>query len=387
MNVIDPAQLPASFPFQEIQSHVVVPVAFGDEEPQLFMFDTGAGTFILPEAETAHGGTVIGRTQAEAGGGAMVTNDLLTLKSPMTVGGAVRIDNALVNAPWDASGGALWCVAPAGLFGAPAMNHAVWQVDYGTHQINVAATVDQLEHITDAIAVPFTVQQPALSPTPHVTLPIGTGTLEFLVDTGGGIPIIIDPEALKSVGVEVPADAPAVVSSVTGAGGTFESELPFVEVPITFGDSTLDVPIGVGAGFAPGVAGNIGHEFLKNFVVTFDWSTNTMYLDPIAVDGSIAPLPGSPSAAVGWDGQKMVVSTVAKGGPADKAGIKLGATITAVDGPSVEGATIDDYCTIANGKPKTITTDDGTTYDAATGRGFLRQSRRVTGTAAMPRTL
>ena len=46
VNLIDAAQLPVTFPYSEIQDHVVVDVAFGDDAALPFMFDTGAGTLI-----------------------------------------------------------------------------------------------------------------------------------------------------------------------------------------------------------------------------------------------------------------------------------------------------------------------------------------------------
>jgi len=46
VNIIPADRLPVTFPYEEVLDHIVVDVAFGDDEPLPFMFDTGAGTFV-----------------------------------------------------------------------------------------------------------------------------------------------------------------------------------------------------------------------------------------------------------------------------------------------------------------------------------------------------
>ena len=107
--------------------------------------------------------------------------------------------------------------------------------------------------------------------------------------------------------------------------------------------------------------GNIGNSFLSQFVVTFDWSSNTMYLDPIADDGSVDPAPVA-GAAPSWDGKNIVVSSLAEGSQAATDGLGLGDTVVEADGKKV--STRDDFCTINAGPPPTkIVTDTGKTFD------------------------
>jgi hypothetical protein len=58
-NTIDAGKLPVTFPFREIANHVVVEVAFGEDPPLPFMFDTGAASFVTAEIAQAHGGEVL----------------------------------------------------------------------------------------------------------------------------------------------------------------------------------------------------------------------------------------------------------------------------------------------------------------------------------------
>lgn len=372
MDRIDPQTLPVTFPFREVQEHVVVDVAFGDDDRRAFMFDTGAPTLITEEIGEAHAGAVLIEQIAAAGGGKLLWYPVVEVPS-ITVGGSVVIDNATAEIGW-ASEGAFYCITRDGLFGASTMRSAIWQVDYGAQEITVAATIDQLDHIDGAIALPFTHKEPTLSPSPIVELGVGDGTLTFIVDTGGGIPLTINSADFAALGLEVPENAPTVASLAAGAGGAFESTVSGVTLPVRFGDTELTTTVVVGDGMAPTTQGNMGHSFLKNFVVTFDWSTRTMYLDPLSDDGSVPPLGDAGSAGMAHTGDEVVVTAIARGGPADAAGLKLGETVTHVDGTDIRGISQADFCTIQDSKPQTITTESGKTYDAASIPGFFSGS-------------
>jgi hypothetical protein len=328
---------------------------------------------VTQELADAHGGEVIVETLSAAGGGILSWNPL-RLYPKLTVGGAVTITKAMGEAPWKAPG-ALYCVSPHGLLGAPAMSNVVWQINYDTKKITAAASIDQLDHIKDAIKVPFA-RGPGTSPTPHLQLGVGKGKLDFLVDTGGGIPLSINKKDFIKVGLEIPKDAPTGDNLAFGAGGAFASPMTFVEVPIKFGDTELVVQAAVAEGTAPGANGNIGHAFLQNFVVTVDYTTNTLYFDPL-FEGNRLPQLNPPSGAgVMWADGKLIVSAVPKGGPADEAGLTVGKVVTKVDGKSVEGITIDDYCaTVFGTEHETVTTEDGKTYDASPVEGFFARKK------------
>jgi len=363
VNLIDKSTLPVTFSFVDVAKHPVVEVAVVDGKPLPFLFDTGAGTTLTQALADAYGGEVIVETLTGAGGGILAWNSLREYPK-LTVGGALTITKATGGEPWNAPV-ALHCVSPHGLLGASAMSNAVWQINYETNRITAAASVDQLDHIKDAIKVPF-VRGTGLSPTPHLQLGVGKGKLDFIVDTGGGIPLSINKADLAKVGVEIPEGAPAADNLAFGAGGAFASPMTFVELPIKLADTELVVSAAISEGTAPGANGNIGHAFLQNFVVTIDYTTDTIYLEPLFAGNRLPQLDSPSSAGVIWADGKLIVSAVAKGGPADEAGLTVGKVLTKVDGKSVEGIAIDDYCaTIFGARRETVTTEDGKTYDAS----------------------
>jgi len=368
VNHYDPASLPVTFPMRELRTQIVADVAVGDGEPQQFMLDTGAPTIVTQDVADAQGGETIVEMANIAGGGIITFTPLKKYPS-LTIAGALTITDAAAQSPWEAAG-SFHCVAPGGLLGSMSMRNAVWQFDYGADEVNVAASIDDLDHVEDAIAVPFT-PGGGLSPTPHVTLPVGDAMVDFLVDTGGGIPLAIDAVSLEASGVPVPENAPRSEGIAAGAGGTFASQSLFVDLPITFGDTELIVPGIISDTMSPGAEGNIGHAFLRNFVVTIDWSTNTMYLEPLFEGDTVPHIDEPPAAAFQLAGDQLIVGGMVVGGPAAEAGLQLGEVITAVDGQSVEGITIDDYCALREaGSHETITTETGT-YDASPVEGFF----------------
>lgn len=373
INRIDPTALPVTIPYREIQSHVVIEVAFGDGDPVPLMFDTGAPTILTPEITNTHGGEVLAEMGGAAGGGRLQWNPLVMIPS-MTVGDRLKIENASAETGWS-SAGAFYCITQHGLFGAPAMRNAVWQVDYGTKEINVAASVDDLDHIEGAIALPFTWNENTISPSPIVELGLGDGKLTFIVDTGGGIPLTVNSADFASVGLKVPEGAPTSDTIAGGAAGEFRSTVSGVTLPIRFGETELATTVIVGDGMAPTTQGNMGHGFLKNFVVTFDWSTKMLYLDPLSEDGSVPKIGDGASVGLGHDGEKVYVSAVARGSPADRAGLTLGETVTHVNGTDVGGIPQADFCDIQELTLETITTEAGKSYDAKMIVGFFAGDR------------
>ncbi len=370
VNLYEGVELPVTFPFRDVMAHVVVDVSFDGENALPFMLDTGAPTIVTNELLEERGGEIVFESPGLAGGGALIWTPTTLIPSAM-IEGVLPITSLTAGAGWEA-GGAFYCITQNGLLGAPAMRNGVWQIDYGANEITVAASVDQLDHIDGAITLPFFTKPDTVSPTPHVELQVGNGTLEFVVDTGGGIPLTINTEDLASVGVEVPEGAPQMANLAGGAAGSFEIALTALQLPVGIAGTEITTTVFVGDGMAPGVAGNMGHMFLKDFVVTFDWSSETMYLDPLAEDDVALGMTDSPAAGIGLqpDGSLMVTS-MAVGGRADEAGLTLGEKVVAINGTDITSNAPDLYCDLSASGIETITTETGQTYDVSEIEGFL----------------
>jgi hypothetical protein len=362
--IVDPSTIPATVPFQDPAGVVVVDTEIGTAGPFPMMLDTGVPLNLSAELIAAQGFPIVGQQPTNSGGGVQTMQDIADV--PSLGLGPVRIGSTAAISGWVGPDNPLSCVTQTGLFGANAMADAVWQIDYQAQTVTVAPSVDGLEHIEGAIAVPF-VPAEGIAPNPFIGFDIGTGSLVFLVDTGSDGGIVIGPKELAATGIEVPADAPVVTAQVAGAQGAFDVELKYVDLPMQLGDTEVTLPVGVGD-LVAGI-GNIGNGFLSQFVVTFDWSTKTMYLDPVAADGSFGTA-APPAGGIGWNGTDVVVSRVAKGSPAEQAGMKPGDIVSTVDGKAV--STRDDFCAVITGpRPTTIETTDGKTYDLSPYEDFF----------------
>ena len=357
LGVIDPSTLPVTIPFDYVDNHPIVETGFGTAETFPMMLDTGAPLNVSADLVTTFGFPVVGQQQ---GRGGRWHGYVGPGRGRHGDAGGPGVSTVAAITPWVDKANPLSCLTEYGLVGSNVMKDAVWQIDYQAKTVTVTATTDGIDHVTGAIPVPFRTPGDTPDGSPNVAFGVGNDGLIFLVDTGSDGGIITAPQQLESVGVTVPKDAPVVKSLVEGAAGSIPLDIPFVTTTIDLGGQKIDYPVGA-ADIVQGV-GNIGNAFLSQFIVTFDYPNKTIYLDPVSEDGTVAAPPVK-GASIGWDGTKAIVGGLAVGGPADKAGLKLGDVVTAVDGTPI--TTRDEFCASTTGPdPKTITTAAGT-FDAA----------------------
>jgi predicted aspartyl protease len=366
--------LPVTFPFQNAANEIQVDATIGGQPGGLMMLDTGAPLNISKSLADAIGGPVLARTGVSAADGTKLFTDIVDV-GPVTIGG-LTVDGNQAITPFVGDENPLSCIAKNGLVGANTMSSGIWQINYQDKTVTVASSLDQLDHIDGAIDLPI-VNQPGLSGTPIVPIPMGNSFVGFIVDTGNAGDMLLSTADAATIGLTVPADAPVLQQTAIGAAGQFANDTPYVTTPIKLaggepspiapGDKTIEHRVGI----APSLQlSNIGNGFLANFIPTFDFLANKLYLSPVNKDGSLAK-PTIAKAAVTWNGTDILVSSVPKGGENDKGGLKVGAKVTAINGKPVAGH--DDFCgAFTSGDPITeITTEDGKTWDTTPATDFF----------------
>lgn len=360
---IDPATLPVTLTYDYRADHIVVDTGFGTAETFPMMLDTGAPLNVSADLVKQFGFPVVAQQENNAGGGT-ITSDVIGVDT-VTMGG-LTVDTVGGITPWVDTSNPLSCVTEHGLVGANVMSNAVWQIDYRARTVTVSASTEGSNHIDGAVKIPFQPQK-TLGESPLVGFQLGNAGLPFVVDTGSSFGIVAAPKDLERVGITIPADAPTVKTRVAGAAGTFDLDMAYLPTQIGLNETTtIDYPIA--AGDLVKDIGNIGNAFLSQFVVTFDFPNATIYLDPIADDGTIAP-PTIPGATIGWDGKTAIVSSVAVGSDADRAGLELGDVVTEADGTPITSQPA--FCAAFTGPAiKEITTEAGT-YDAGVFEDFF----------------
>ena len=364
---VDAETLPATLPFRTVAGHVVVDALLEDAaEPLGFMFDSGAPVLLAADVADQFAGDPVGGISTRAVDGTIEQSDVVVVDR-LTLGDAAFLD---VAGPvgWVDEGNPLACVTTSGLLGANLMKDAVWQIDYQAERIGIHPSTAGLDHIDEAIALEFRADTET-SPSPVVELPVGEETLTFLLDTGSDGALTMHPADLESIGLSLPEDAPTLTILGAGAAGTFTTDLSYLDVGLSLGDSITTYPVAVSETMQTGV-GNIGNTFLREFVVTIDWPGRTVYLDPVAADRSIGG-PAEPSAAgIAWDGERVVVGSLVRGGPSEQAGLELGEVVTAVGATDLQAPTFDDFCALLTATPPTEADAGGTTLTTADGSDY-----------------
>lgn len=240
---------------------------------------------------------------------------------------------------FSAPGQPLHCLSSSGVIGASLMRYATWQIDYQARTLTVAQSAKDLDHVADAIAVPFTL----VNLSPAIALKIGDNLpVQVLIDTGwsGGIHLAypdfltLDPAQLESI-----STSKGLVETLRGLAMVNQNVM---QTPaLSLGDLTLEnFPILVSHGTNTQPYSLLGNGFLEHFIVTLDWSTHRLYLKPVSLISEMYPkVPDYGFQAV-IHGGHLLVAGLHYPSPAASAGLQIGDRILAIDN--------DDYTAIGD---------------------------------------
>jgi hypothetical protein len=159
------------------------------------------------------------------------------------------------------------------------MRAAVWQIDFRASLLTIAPTVAGLGHVHNAVRLPFRPYS-SPSPSPIVELGIEGRQVAFLVDTGFAGGLAIHPRDVAGAqSVRLPAPHPEETEPARLAA----IEGPSV-VPVLAAVTVRDLPprlhlIETSVRLTEGL-GLMGVGFLSDGVLTIDWASETLYLDP-----------------------------------------------------------------------------------------------------------
>jgi hypothetical protein len=165
-------------------------------------------------------------------------------------------------------------------------------------------------------------------------LKIDTGSLDFMGLNGS---FVAQAKLVPANHLRLPAPGVAV------GGGTDNWVTRFDSVVIAGLPTFRRPPVGWSASTERvGDAGTIGARLLSRFTVTFDYRRHRLWFEPVARTDSIASdasgaIVGAPDSAR----HARVIAALASGGPADRAGLRIGDSIVAIDGRAAE--TVDLY--------------------------------------------
>jgi hypothetical protein len=328
------ARLPAgttetTVPFELVNNHIYADVSVNGSKPLLFIFDTGGHSLLTPEAAKELRITAQG-SQTATGGGAGFMQSGITRVASISIGDATITDQpvSVVNFTSPQIEG----VDVKGMVGYEFFARFVTRFDYGTHRI----TFIDKHHFDPAsagTAVPIVL---------YNQLPQFAGSYDgipadFCIDTGNRAGLILTKPFVAKHDLRARAGNGTVAMTGWGIGGPTYSFVTHGGV-LKLGDAEIDHPLVTmstdkgGSDAAEAFPNNVGGGVLKRFVVTLDYDHYTMYLKPVS--GPVADLDTFDRSGlwINGDAAGFKIIDVTRGGPAERAGLKSGDIIVAVDG-------------------------------------------------------
>jgi hypothetical protein len=314
-------RLPVLVPFPECGSTVLLPVRVNQGEPRFFILDSGANSIVLDHGfADSIGLRPIGSGAGTGAGAGPVAYRRYPRDSVefQVAGVSFRSDHTisidLSNQP------GILGHSVAGILGSDFFRRVVVEVDYDARFVRLHDP-GRYSPPEGAETIPLTFDHRLPHVTARLTVPgRPTRTRRLLVDSGSE-DAVDDSLLLESHGT-----LRRVLGGV-GLGQTYEVVFGRIE-RFELGPFVIEALPSV----APGVS-LIGGEVLRRFRVTLDYPRNRMLLVPGRHLGDTIPedLSGL-TLRLADDGARLRIEDVARGSPAEAAGLRRDDEVTAIDG-------------------------------------------------------
>lgn len=334
-------------PFRLINNHIYADVSVNGSKPLLCLFDTGGHDILTPETARRLGVRIEGQSVTTGSGDNAAPSGNARVQS-IRIGAAVITDQpvSIVQFANPAEG-----VDEQGMIGYEFFARFVTRIDYGRHTLTFMDP-KSFDPKDAGTAVPFRFFQ---------QFPEMLGTYDgiagrFGVDSGARTALSLNRVFVQDNGLE--GEARRAVRALTGWGVGGPSYANVTRGGrLTLGDLVVDHPLTEfvddkgGSGGAAAFPNNVGGGVLKRFIVTLDYAHYRMFFKPIA--GPLVDVDTFDRSGM-WlnmGGGGFTIVDVTKGGAADRAGLKKGDVITAVDGRPASSIVLSDLRQELRDKP------------------------------------
>ena len=341
-------------PFKLLNNHIYANVLVNGKGPFLCIFDTGGHNLLMPATAKALAIAVEGASPGTGAGEAVVDTGFargVTFK----IGDLVIKDRAISVVPF--AGLETEGFEEQGMIGFDVFRRFVTVIDYAKKTLTFINPARFNPHGAGT-AVPFVF---------YNQLPQVEGSFEgkagkFDIDTGSRVELTLTKPFVDDN--KLIAAHPKGVTAVDGWGvGGRSVDYITRGADLTLGPVKIEnLVVGLatqskGAFSDPNFQGNVGSGFLKRFIVAFDYDHQIMYLK-----ARPAPVPdtGTFDRAGLWinkSAKGFKIADLTTGGPAAKAGLKMGDDVTAVDGVAAPSISLSELRQrLRNEKPGTVVT-------------------------------
>ena len=336
-----------SLPFELSSNHIYIEGRVNDSRPLHILIDTGAGGSVISSFTARELGLeVVGRLEARGGGEG--SQDLGFVEGLTLSLGALALDDltllSLDLSPLEGLEGRKMDV----ILGYEFISRVVLDIDYEAGLVSLHAP-EGFDYRGPGARVPLTLQNNH----PHVRAQVLLEDREpvegvFMVDTGARMALHLN--RLFSEQHEVKRTVSKVLelpAQVTGVGGASRSSVARVR-GLRLGGLEIEGVVttlsegGAGTLETHHLAGLIGGDLLRRFRVFFDYGRQEMILEPNARLGRpfTYDASGLRLMAEGDDFDTVKVQTVLADSPAERADIRAGDVLEALDGSPVSDFTL-----------------------------------------------
>jgi hypothetical protein len=330
----------ATVPFKSYAGLIMVDVSVNGAQPMSFILDTGGLNLLTPEAARRLGVTGEGH-QAVQGVGTDTQSMQTTQIKSYRVGSVVMQDQSFLILDLPRMLTDRGKREPiAGIIGYELLRRFATRVDYDQGSLTFTPS-SVFRGVADAAVVPIVFDDR----TPQVVARVDGESGTFNLDTGDAGELTVFAPFAKAKGIEPLGKA--VATQGRGAGGKIGMTEAHV-ASLSIGPFTVNRPLTAFAAPAKGafasalLAGNIGHGILSRFVTTFDYEHRQLYLQQ---GQRFAQAPTHNRTGVGLDRTEhdaLDVATVDPGSSGDKAGLRVGDRVVAIDGTPISQLGLDD---------------------------------------------
>jgi hypothetical protein len=270
------------------------------------------------------------------------------------------------------------CAQIDGLIGANIMCKNIWQIDFQQNKIRITDSLSKLNYLEQAIRMPFKTSH--FSRSPVITVKLDNGELIKLVfDTGSNSGITFNTENKKQMlnsfeKKNISEFYTKGYVSILGKGVAEQVDTAYViKTRLSLGKDSISaqsLTYGRYRNFSAKKNGVIGNAFLKSYIITFDWTTKTVFLYKFKEEEKAL---GSFGFAYGFVGDKLIVGSISKDSEATKMGINIGDEILQINTYKVSELSSAQLCDYANGRFSLIPADqDAATFIFVSKKGEMK---------------
>jgi membrane-associated protease RseP (regulator of RpoE activity) len=162
-----------------------------------------------------------------------------------------------------------------------------------------------------------------------VSIPIGGRRCPVLLDTGSRYFLSLPASLESSLRFRAP---PAVVGRLATLAGIAPLRAGRIDGTLMWGASRIADPV---VGLSAADFGNAGMAFLREFRVTFDFTNRLVRFERTGAEPIRCPPVRSPGAGFLREEGVWAVAYLLDGGPAERAGLRVGDRVAAIDGRPV----------------------------------------------------